>query len=342
MPNLVVADFTGAPVINKNCGWAIALNCKNADGTAFDLTPFSSFTFQVRAKPDFSSATLATGAVTTVSLEGGVLTLGLAAKDTGTFTATGDTFQATSPVWGELDGILTADPLNPICLAHGVLQVAPGGNAEQSSGTAPTVPLQAMDIVVGGVSAAAARALIGLSAMPSTAPTEAQIMIGAAGGGSYASVSMSGGATIDKDGVVTLAPATVGTPGAAPRWPPTTGGAGDIVVDLPASGVVPAFVANAATIAPGTDKASRYPIEAARTLAAGAALTLSTADTPVIGNKLIACYALALGQTLSIVNGGPLANTLGTFEASLTKPRGLVVYWDGTNYRFNGYVELTP
>jgi hypothetical protein len=111
--------------------------------------------------------------------------------------------------------------------------------------------------------------------------------------------------------------------------------------DVPATGTVPAFVANAATIAPGTDLASRYAIESARTLAAAAALTISTAGTPVVGNKIIACYALALGYVLSVVNGGPLANTLGAFPASLTKPRGIVVYWDGTNYKFNGYVELT-
>jgi hypothetical protein len=59
-----------------------------------------------------------------------------------------------------------------------------------------------------------------------------------------------------------------------------------------------------------------------------------------VGNKIIACYALSLGYVLSIVNGGPLANTLATLPASLTIPRGVLVYWDGTNYRFNGYVEL--
>lgn len=112
-------------------------------------------------------------------------------------------------------------------------------------------------------------------------------------------------------------------------------------VDLPAPGVVGAFTAGAASIAPGTDLCSRYPIAAGRTLSQASALTLATTGTPVVGNKLIVCYALALGYTLSIVNGGPLANTLGTFEATLTKARGLVVYWDGTNYKFNGYVELS-
>ena len=135
--------------------------------------------------------------------------------------------------------------------------------------------------------------------------------------------------------------ATPSSPGAAPHWPPTTGNAGDIVVDIPASGVVGAFTAGAASIAPGTDNASRYPIAAARTLSQASALTLTTTGTPVVGNKIIACYALSLGYVLSIVNGGPLANTLGTFAATLTNPLGLVVYWDGTNYKFNGYVCLS-
>ena len=138
-----------------------------------------------------------------------------------------------------------------------------------------------------------------------------------------------------------VAPATPSSPGAAPHWPPTTGGAGDIIVDVPGSGVVGTFTAGAASIAPGTDQASRYPIAAARTLSQASALTLTTAGPPVVGNKIIACYALALGYVLSVVNGGPLANTLATFGSTLPKPQGVVVYWDGTNYKFNGYVWLS-
>jgi hypothetical protein len=51
-------------------------------------------------------------------------------------------------------------------------------------------------------------------------------------------------------------------PGAVPHWPPTLA---DVGADSLASGTVPAFVANAASIAPGTDKASSFTIEAART-----------------------------------------------------------------------------
>ena len=112
-------------------------------------------------------------------------------------------------------------------------------------------------------------------------------------------------------------------------------------VDVPASGVVGTFTAGAASIAPGTDHASRYPIAAARTLSQASALTLATTGSPVVGNKIIACYALSLGYVLSIVNGGPLANTLATFGATLPNPLGVVVYWDGTNYKFNGYVCMS-
>jgi hypothetical protein len=122
--------------------------------------------------------------------------------------------------------------------------------------------------------------------------------------------------------------ATTDTAGAAP--PGTV---------FPAQGTVPAFVTGAASIAPGTDKASQYNIEPSRILAQASALTIASTGTPVIGPKLIACYALALGYTLSIVNG-PGANTIGTFASTLTKPSGLIVKWDGTDYRFVGYVEL--
>lgn len=111
-------------------------------------------------------------------------------------------------------------------------------------------------------------------------------------------------------------------------------------VDLLATTAVPAFVANAASIAPGTDKSSEYTIEAARTLLAAATLTVATTNTPVQGNKYINCHALALGYAISIVNGGAAAGTIATFTASLTKGRGVALWFDGTNYFFNGYYEL--
>jgi hypothetical protein len=109
--------------------------------------------------------------------------------------------------------------------------------------------------------------------------------------------------------------------------------------DKISTGTIPAFVANAATIAPGTDRASRYALASSVTLAAASALTVATTGTPSVGNKLIMVYALALGYTLSIVNGGPAAGTVATFGATLSGPKGVVLYWDGTNYGFSSYIE---
>ena len=110
-------------------------------------------------------------------------------------------------------------------------------------------------------------------------------------------------------------------------------------VDNPKTGVVPAFAAGAASVAPGTDNAIRYVVEATRTLAQASAITLATTGAPVVGNKLVLCKALALGYPLAVVNGGPLAGTVATIEASLTVPKGAMLWWDGTNYSFNGYVH---
>lgn len=119
-------------------------------------------------------------------------------------------------------------------------------------------------------------------------------------------------------------------PGSAPnalRW-----------LDGVSRGVVPPFVAGAASIAPGTDGASGFVIDSYITLSAPSALTLASTGTPVVGNKLILCMALSLGNTLSIVNG-PLANTIASFPAALTRPRGAVINWDGFNFSLVGYIE---
>lgn len=131
--------------------------------------------------------------------------------------------------------------------------------------------------------------------------------------------------------------ATPTTQGGVPNFPLTPAQAG---VDVLATTAVPAFVANAATIAPGTDKSSEYTIESTRTLSAAATLTVSTANSPRQGNKYINCKALALGYAISIVNGGAAGGTIATIDASLTKGMGVALWFDGTNYFFNGYVEL--
>lgn len=161
MPTRVIASFTSD--VQQNCAWAISLHFLNADGSDHDLTPYQSLTGQVRETPAYDATPLANMTITVTSATGGIAVAALAAKDTKDLPATGQTFDQKSPAWAEIDGVLTADPLNPICLAHGLLQVAPGGNAQQSSGTAPTVPLETISLVVGAVSAAAARQLIGIN-----------------------------------------------------------------------------------------------------------------------------------------------------------------------------------
>jgi hypothetical protein len=134
--------------------------------------------------------------------------------------------------------------------------------------------------------------------------------------------------------------ATANAPGAAPHWPPTLA---DVGVDSLRAGTVPAFVANAASIAPGTDKGASYTIEVTRALAAASALTVATTSMPARGcDVFIICKSLALGYILSVVNGGPAAGTMGTFAASLTTPEFMRLWWDGTNFIFNGQDWINP
>ena len=147
MATRAIASFTSQ--VQQNCAWGLAIHFTNTDGSDFDLTPYSSLTFQVRATPGYTVNPLAVGTVTITSPTGGLAVLGLSAKSTGSLPATGSTFDATTPAWAEVDGIPTADATNPIRLAQGVLQVSPGGNAQQSSGTAPTTPSDTIVVVVG-------------------------------------------------------------------------------------------------------------------------------------------------------------------------------------------------
>ena len=132
-------------------------------------------------------------------------------------------------------------------------------------------------------------------------------------------------------------PNTLATPsssGAAPNWPPTLV---QIGIDSLVVGVFPVIVANAASIAPGTDKANSYPIPSTLTIPAAAAITLATTGLTSRGcDVFLTCKALNLGFIMSIVNGGPAAGTVGTFAASLSKSEVMRLWWDGTNFIFNG------
>jgi hypothetical protein len=136
-----------------------------------------------------------------------------------------------------------------------------------------------------------------------------------------------------------MAPATAATQGAAPHWPPTLA---DVGADSLATGTVPAFVANAASIAPGTNKAAEYTIEASRTIPAAAAITVATTGSPAAGDQVIlSCRALALGFELSVINGGS-SNTIATIPASLTKPKGYTLWYDGANWLVASSFWLAP
>lgn len=93
------------------------------------------------------------------------------------------------------------------------------------------------------------------------------------------------------------------------------------------SAPVPAFVAGAASIAPGTDKVSRYYLAADRTLAVPSTLTILTTDMPTGLNVLIVCMSPTLGNTLTISNG---TDTLGAFTSPLAVPLIISVYYDGS------------
>jgi hypothetical protein len=101
--------------------------------------------------------------------------------------------------------------------------------------------------------------------------------------------------------------------------------------------VVPNFTAGAASVAPGTDKVSEYVIGESVKLSVGSTLTLTNTDSPPTGNYLVSCYSLSLGNTLTIA-GSPGGN-LGTIAES-DCPIGLMAWFDGTKYIFNGYCYL--
>jgi hypothetical protein len=133
---------------------------------------------------------------------------------------------------------------------------------------------------------------------------------------------------------VNLTTATAVSPGSAPNWPPTLV---QIGVDSLVIGVFPAIVANAASIAPGTDKATAYSIPSTLTIPHAAAITLATTGLTSRGcDVFLICKSLTLGFIMSIVNGGPAGGTIGTFAASMTKSEVMRLWWDGTNFIFNG------
>jgi hypothetical protein len=147
--------------VQQNCAWAAALVFTNADASPFDLTNITlTGHFRSVANP---GTPLATATFTTTTPASGVTVASLSAHDAGLLPATGTKFNQYTNLVLEIDGAYAADPNNPFRLGEGTAQVSPGGNSTPSAASAPTVPLDTISLVVGAVSAAAARKLIGVN-----------------------------------------------------------------------------------------------------------------------------------------------------------------------------------
>ena len=103
----------------------------------------------------------------------------------------------------------------------------------------------------------------------------------------------------------------------------------------------PAFIAGAASLAMGTAKASECVITSARTLAADSTLTLAATDAAQ-GLYYVTVRALSLGYVLTIANGGAGGGNLTTVPTSMTVPRTLCFFFDGTNFYYDGMVWVNP
>lgn len=99
---------------------------------------------------------------------------------------------------------------------------------------------------------------------------------------------------------------------------------------------LPAFTAGALTVNPGVDKVNAYVIVEGREEPADSTVSIGTTGSPPNGVYLIACYALALGHTVTVANDGPAGGNLGTFSASMTKEQSVIAYFDGANFIAQG------
>ena len=95
---------------------------------------------------------------------------------------------------------------------------------------------------------------------------------------------------------------------------------------IPEQVACPTFTAGAASLAMGTNKVTECVVESTRTLAQAWALTIPVTDMVAGQLYAVTCYALTLGYALTVASA---AVTLATFEASLTKPKMHVFFFDG-------------
>ena len=156
----LIASFSST--IQQNCAWALAISFTNADGSPFDLTGIT-LTGQFRETATPTATPLASATFTVASPTSGVAVAGLSAHDAGLLPAQENKFSRVTSIVMEIDGAHAGDPNNPFRLGEGAIGVSPGGNASPSASSAPTVPLDSISLVVGAVSAPAARKLIGVN-----------------------------------------------------------------------------------------------------------------------------------------------------------------------------------
>ena len=157
-----IAKFTLE--IQHHCAWAQALVLTNDDGSRFDFSA-GTLSCQIRETASYTATPLATPTVTVTNATLGECTISQSAHDAALLPV-GDyakTFTRKTRMFGEINFIPNADPLNPIRLAEIDVRVSSGGNHNPATAAAPTVALETVSLLVGGASPATTLALLGLS-----------------------------------------------------------------------------------------------------------------------------------------------------------------------------------
>jgi hypothetical protein len=143
--------------IRQNSAWVQPVTFWNADKSRFDLSTVT-LNGQIRDGQDYTPTPRAWLTITVINAAMGEITCALSAHDAGTLPASFAAYVA------EIMCTPNADPLNPFSFAKGTAAVESGGNSRPGQGgPAPTVPLQTLNLIVGGASTATTRALLGLS-----------------------------------------------------------------------------------------------------------------------------------------------------------------------------------
>ena len=161
MSELTVAKVF--PTIRANSAYCEQYGMTYADGTPFDFST-GHLTGQIRRKAGRTGDVIGTFTITAPLPATGVFIQSLSAHDTGLLPLTSQAaFDTTTKVYGEIMFVPDADPLNSIRVMEEEIDVSPGGNATFAQATAPTIPLETINVIVGGASPQTTRALLGLT-----------------------------------------------------------------------------------------------------------------------------------------------------------------------------------